>query len=465
MAVVYRASTTNNTGADDSKIAYKQFFGDGQHLDFSVYGLRNNPFKITTVCLALLGVALLAAAIGQSVHYQNKNREHENTVKAMTDEKETTQQNLRTALISKKAAETRVKDLQQEYDYMIKRKIVVQSNNNQLTEETATLRAAKAQLETSNAALTKELEETKKLKDEVDSNSNALNTAKQLLQNQYDSVLKRRNELQQNYNSVVKERDILQNKFNNVTRSREQLQMTYNDVIGRVEKLQDSYNATSREKDKIESSHQNLTIYKETLEATCALVKKAEDELRASYEALVKEKREVESQLALAKAEGSQLRAKSDNLTAQVDQLQDELQKLNATVQVTSRQCPPSWQKFQTSCYYKSISKKSWARSRDYCKNKQADLVVINSPEEMAFANKLYTSGTETWIGLSDEGVEGHWQWVDGSSLTIAFWGKNQPNSHNGRNQDCVEIWHQSSDDGEWNDEGCTIEQNFICEL
>ncbi|XP_029951088.1 C-type lectin domain family 4 member M-like [Salarias fasciatus] len=465
MAVVYSASTTNNVGADDSKIAYKQFFGDSQHLDFSVYGLRNNPFKVTTVCLGLLGLLLLAAVIGQGVHYKNKNQEHETTLKAMANDKETTQQNLRTALMAKKATETRLNDLQRMHDYVNSVQYHLQTNNNLLVEEAAKLKTAKATLETTNADLTKRLDEATKLKDEAESNSNALTTAKHLLQTQYDAVVKRRNELQQNYNSAVKERDNLQNKFNNVTRSREQLQMTYNDMIGKVEKLQDSYNVTSREKDKIESSHQNLTIYKDTLEATCAMVKKAEDELRASYDSLVKEKHEVESRLTEATAERDQLRAKTDNLTAQRDQLQEELQKLNATIQATNRQCQSGWQKFQNSCYYKSFSKKSWELGRQYCKNKQADLVVINSREEMVFVNKLYTGNTEVWIGLTDGGVEGEWKWVDGTDLTLTFWGKDQPNSHNGRNQDCVEIWHQTSGDGEWNDESCTIEQNFICEM
>lgn len=48
--------------------------------------------------------------------------------------------------------------------------------------------------------------------------------------------------------------------------------------------------------------------------------------------------------------------------------------------------------------------------------------------------------------------------------MFFRFWAKNQPNSHQGRNQDCVEFWHRGTGIGDWNDESCTVEQLFICE-
>lgn len=83
----------------------------------------------------------------------------------------------------------------------------------------------------------------------------------------------------------------------------------------------------------------------------------------------------------------------------------------------------------------------------------------------MTFINGLFQTDKEVWIGLTDEGVEGHWTWVDGTPLTTAFWGKGQPNSFDGRNQDCVEFWHKDSGVGDWNDENCNIEQYFLCEM
>uniref|UniRef100_A0A3P8W813 CD209 antigen-like n=1 Tax=Cynoglossus semilaevis TaxID=244447 RepID=A0A3P8W813_CYNSE len=127
--------------------------------------------------------------------------------------------------------------------------------------------------------------------------------------------------------------------------------------------------------------------------------------------------------------------------------------------------CPDSWRKFEYSCYYTSIGKKSWKSSREYCQSKGGDLVIIQSQSEMTFINGLYMDDKEAWIGLSDSGVEGTWRWVDGSPLTHTYWAQGQPNSYNGREQDCVEFWHRATKQGEWNDENCTIEQNWICEM
>ncbi|KAM3850044.1 C-type lectin domain family 4 member E-like, partial [Diretmus argenteus] len=90
------------------------------------------------------------------------------------------------------------------------------------------------------------------------------------------------------------------------------------------------------------------------------------------------------------------------------------------------------WLKFQKSCYYSSSGKQPWKQSRQDCQQKGADLA----------------------IGLTDGGVEGKWKWVDGT-----------PNSFNGKNQDCVEVWHSQSEKGKWNDENCNLSQRWICEM
>lgn len=50
-------------------------------------------------------------------------------------------------------------------------------------------------------------------------------------------------------------------------------------------------------------------------------------------------------------------------------------------------------------------------------------------------------------------------------TLCHRFWGKDQPNSYDGRNQDCVEFWYHSTNNGNWNDENCNVDQNWICEM
>uniref|UniRef100_A0A3Q1HXC8 CD209 antigen-like protein E n=1 Tax=Acanthochromis polyacanthus TaxID=80966 RepID=A0A3Q1HXC8_9TELE len=85
------------------------------------------------------------------------------------------------------------------------------------------------------------------------------------------------------------------------------------------------------------------------------------------------------------------------------------------------------WMKFKCHCYYTSTEMKTWAESREDCKEKGADLVVINNKMEQKYIHDLNKHG-DSWIGLevvTDGDWKQNWQWVDRSSLTgFTAWNK-----------------------------------------
>ncbi|KAM7418544.1 hypothetical protein PAMA_015923 [Pampus argenteus] len=454
-----------NGEMEDSKISYKELLMDGIKIPPSVYVFSKKPFRTATICLSVLCVVLVVGIISQGVYYQKVKQDHQDNIKAMDKEKDNLQENLKRVQKEKTNLETNLNQLQQNNNVLSRKTDQIQANNNLLTEQINTLKLSESQLKTSNAALNKELEQLKASNGQLEASKNAFLKAKNTLETNYNLVMTRKRELQTSYDSVIKDRDNLQNKYNNVTRLKEQLQNKYNILIKVVEHLHESYNFSTIEKAKIADSHQNLTLEKEILQTSFNVLKNATDELQAVYNSLIQEKKEIERSCKNATEERDLLKMKNFNLTTERDYLFLETQRLNATIQ--DKRCPTGWKKLQNSCYYSSTTdpQKSWKLSRKYCQDRNADLAIIDSQEEMDFINTMFDSNIEVWIGLTDNSVEGRWKWVDGTPLTTAFWGSGQPNSYNGKNQDCAEFRYRVNKPGDWNDESCETQQNWICEM
>ncbi|KAK3507550.1 hypothetical protein QTP70_028454 [Hemibagrus guttatus] len=142
---------------------------------------------------------------------------------------------------------------------------------------------------------------------------------------------------------------------------------------------------------------------------------------------------------------------------------------------------------FGSSVYYITYEDNTWTESRQDCRGRAADLVIINTKEKQSLDNKCGSSiyhismmnwtesrqdsinsgadlviinNTEeelgsgrAWISLSDRDIEGQWKWVDGTPLTTRYWHCKEPNNAN--DEDCAEVFSPSGTSS-WNDRNCS---------
>ncbi|XP_054471828.1 CD209 antigen-like protein E [Anoplopoma fimbria] len=170
------------------------------------------------------------------------------------------------------------------------------------------------------------------------------------------------------------------------------------------------------------------------------------------------------------------LRVMDDKLSSvskERDQLNDNLTKVTKEMeklQLSSQQkktCPAGWILFSSSCYLLSEESASWDKSRQDCRDKGSDLVIVDTLEEQEFLTSIIRKST--WIGLSDRDSEGTWTWIDGTPLTDTeeYWGS-RPDNGGGDPQwgeeDCAEIVDGRKAKINWNDLRCDSDRDFICE-
>ncbi|XP_063733094.1 asialoglycoprotein receptor 1-like isoform X2 [Eleginops maclovinus] len=289
------------------------------------------------------------------------------------------------------------------------------------------------------------------------SDNNSAAERKQLETNRLTNLTKERDQLHQSYYSLTAERDEFKASLNNLKSERDVLQAS-------KEQLQSNYSDLQRQKDEIQTEFSTLSANKDHLQSTYTSLKTNHDQLQLSYDSVTAERdgfkasfKNLQKEKDQLQREHSQQQASHRILRREKDELQKKIDKIRA------RPCKKGWKKFDISCYFVSSVEKNWTLSREECIEEGADLVVIESQEEQQFVNKMMLEAQNAWIGLTDSLDEGTWMWVDGTDVTTTFWQPGQPNSYNG-NQDCGETVQKNQGVGEWNDDGCFAEQNWICE-
>nr|XP_032639310.1 low affinity immunoglobulin epsilon Fc receptor-like [Chelonoidis abingdonii] len=166
---------------------------------------------------------------------------------------------------------------------------------------------------------------------------------------------------------------------------------------------------------------------------------------------------EIKNQTQSMSKELAEVRRDHDRLQEVLNRVQDELRNIT---EVICTKCPPGWQHFEKKCYFFSTSPKSWLDAKQFCINEGSHLVIVNTKQEQIFLSNHITEPNVYWLGLSDSAKEGEWRWVDGSPLSVRFWGPGEPNNMGHQGEDCASLRFN----GKWNDATCSLTEHWICE-
>ncbi|XP_037388798.1 C-type lectin domain family 4 member F-like isoform X2 [Pygocentrus nattereri] len=132
------------------------------------------------------------------------------------------------------------------------------------------------------------------------------------------------------------------------------------------------------ERDQLKTSYTNLTIERDQLQSNYTNLTVERDQLQSNYTNLTVEKDQLQSSNTILTVERNRLQKEKDGFEKKFSELVRLINK-------------PGWIYFSSSIYHISTNKKSWDESRKFCRDRGADLLIINSKEEQV----LGTRGTQ----------------------------------------------------------------------
>ncbi|XP_062589942.1 perlucin-like [Saccostrea cucullata] len=125
--------------------------------------------------------------------------------------------------------------------------------------------------------------------------------------------------------------------------------------------------------------------------------------------------------------------------------------------------CKSGWSYQHNDYCYKKFSGMSvnWYTARGICRGHGGFLVGVRDRSKQNHIQGLARSG-HLWTGGNDLSRKRHWVWDEGDRISFSNWDSHEPSNSNG-NEDCIEL--RSEHSWTWNDESCSSERPFMCEL
>ena len=120
-------------------------------------------------------------------------------------------------------------------------------------------------------------------------------------------------------------------------------------------------------------------------------------------------------------------------------------------------------------------SAKNWTEAQRTCEQHGSNLATIVDAGFNAqlgqggcFSAAPWNGWQCTWVGLTDLRAEGNFEWASGVNFSYANWGRYEPDTTSGNQQDCAAVCHGGSIDGYtgdfWVDLECSSEYTFCCD-
>ena len=127
--------------------------------------------------------------------------------------------------------------------------------------------------------------------------------------------------------------------------------------------------------------------------------------------------------------------------------------------------CEEPWVKNGDHCYYWSMMEANWTQAEDYCRSGGGHLASVNSnaTNEFILRELNKRSNSQLWIGGTDKGEQGSWNWTDCSPWDFEYWAEKQPSHH--KRDDCVRYSKKITKGStpKWNDWKCDHKHCFLC--